>query len=252
MAKEGKRRGAGSRRTPSGRSGTGRRGKAGAHGLPAAGSAGRQRPAPQSVPPAQAPPEAPRSFRLGAIPGATPGKWIDAWRLRMPHVALELVPISVADQRPALEDLDAALVRLPIDDAGLHLIRLYDEIPVVVASAESHLAAADELDAADLRGEVLLPSIEDVLDVDVPGATTPTFGPLPTTADVIATVATGVGVAVVPLSLARLHHRKDVVHRPLRDGPTSTVALAWPRERTTADVETFVGIVRGRTANSSR
>ena len=35
-------------------------------------------------------------------------------------------------------------------------------------------------------------------------------------------------------------------------GPTSTVALAWRREHTTPDVETFVGIVRGRTANSSR
>ena len=41
-------------------------------------------------------------------------------------------------------------------------------------------------------------------------------------------------------------------HRVLADGPVSTVALAWPRDRTTPDVETFVGIVRGRTANSSR
>ena len=68
----------------------------------------------------------------------------------------------------------------------------------------------------------------------------------------VATVASGVGILIVPMSLARLHQRKDADYRPLIGGRTSTVALAWPREKTTADVETFVGIVRGCTANSSR
>jgi hypothetical protein len=54
------------------------------------------------------------------------------------------------------------------------------------------------------------------------------------------------------MSLARMHHRKDVDHRRLVDGPTSGVALVWLRDRTTPDVDAFVGIVRGRTANSSR
>jgi hypothetical protein len=54
------------------------------------------------------------------------------------------------------------------------------------------------------------------------------------------------------MSLARLHHRKDVEYRPLRGGAASTVALAWVAARTTPEVEAFVGIVRGRTANSSR
>ena len=60
------------------------------------------------------------------------------------------------------------------------------------------------------------------------------------------------GIVVVPMSLARLHRRKDADYRPLIDGPSSTVALAWVAERSTAAVETFVGIVRGRTPNSSR
>ena len=38
----------------------------------------------------------------------------------------------------------------------------------------------------------------------------------------------------------------------LRSRPTSTVALAWPAARTTPAVEAFIGIVRGRTPNSSR
>lgn len=197
--------------------------------------------------------EAPRTFRLGAVPGATPGKWIDTWKRRMPHVTLELVPIDAEMQRSSLDELDAALIRLPIADDTLHLIPLYDEATVVVASAESHLLAVDELDPTDLAGEVLITPLDDVLGpLDIPGILNPSFAPLDTTGDAIATAATGVGIVIVPMSLARLHQRKDADHRPLRGGPTSTVALAWPRERTTADVETFVGIVRGRTANSSR
>jgi hypothetical protein len=57
---------------------------------------------------------------------------------------------------------------------------------------------------------------------------------------------------IVPMSLARLHHRKDADYRLLRDARVSTVALAWDADRTTPEVETFVGIVRGRTDNLRR
>ncbi|MFJ2542535.1 LysR substrate-binding domain-containing protein [Microbacterium sp. NPDC087589] len=194
----------------------------------------------------------PRTFRLGVVPGATPGKWIDAWKQRMPHVPVELVPMEVADQREALDDLDAALVRLPLDDESLHVITLYDEVPVVVASIDSHLLAADDLTIAYLAGEVVMVPTDDPLGpIDIPGALAPSFAPL-AVAEAIATAAAGTGIVIVPMSLARMHHRKDAGHRPLVDGPTSTVALAWRRDHTTPDVETFIGIVRGRTSNSSR
>lgn len=194
----------------------------------------------------------PRTFRLGVVPGATPGKWIDAWKQRMPHVPVEIVPVEVADQREALDDLDAALVRLPLSDENLHIITLYDEVPVVVASIDSHLLAADELTIADLAGEiVMIPTDDPLRPIDVPGALSPSFAPL-TVAEAIVTAATGTGIVILPMSLARMHHRKDAGHRPLVDGPTSTVALAWRRDHTTPDVETFIGIVRGRTSNSSR
>lgn len=220
-------------------------------------SAPSRKPAPQrsSAAPA-APPvrEEPRTFRLGIIPGATPGKWIDAFAERAPRVTLELVPLAVADQHRALTDraVDAALVRLPLEDDTLHVIALYTEIPVVVAPADSHLTAADELDPVDLAGEVVIVPRDDVLSPTIAGTLAPAFAPPETTGDAIATVAAGVGVVIVPMSLARLHARRDVAHRPLRDGPVSTVALAWPRDADTPDVQTFVGIVRGRTANSSR
>ena len=51
---------------------------------------------------------------------------------------------------------DLALVRLPVDRDGLHVIPLYDEVPVVVAGHEHLVAAADEVTLADLVDEQLV------------------------------------------------------------------------------------------------
>src|SRR5690606_11744252 len=81
---------------------------------------------------------------------------------------------------------------------------------------------------------------------------TPSLEVPQTTADAFELVAAGVGVLVVPRSLARLHHRKDVTARTLTDGPTAPVVLAWSIERENERTEDLIGIVRGRTVNSSR
>jgi len=72
-------------------------------------------------------------------------------------------------------------------------------------------------------------------------------------------VGAGTGYAVVPHSIARLHQRRDVVAVPITDAEPTRIALAWlndPRPARTADdqhrIDTFIGIVRGRTVNSSR
>ena len=193
-------------------------------------------------------------FRLGAIEGATPGKWIDVWKERMPGIRLELVPLEISDQRRAVTEasVDAALVRLPIDRTALQAITLYEETPVVVCAADAHLTAAGELTLADLAGEVVIVPQNPPVTVVVDGAVPPTFDAPATVAEAIAIAATGVGVVIVPMSLARLHHRKDTAYRPLVDGPLSPVALVWPDGETPPLVDTFIGIVRGRTANSSR
>lgn len=207
-----------------------------------------------TAPPAAVVVEFPASFRLGMIPGATPGKWIDTWRERVPQSTIELVALSVADQRGAVSsgEVDAALIRLPIEREGLNVIPLYDEVSVVVASADSHLTAADDLELADLEGEVVIVPQDDVLQCEVPGSLSPRFAAPVDTAEAIATVAAGVGIVIVPMSLARQHHRKDTAYRVLRDGPISSVALAWRAGDENPAVSTFMGIVRGRTANSSR
>lgn len=208
-------------------------------------------------------PDRPR-FRLAYVPGATPGKWASVWRERLPDVELELVQVEAAAVADALQDggADAAIGRLPVDKEVFSAIPLYEEAPVVCFSRDHLLAALGEeeaVSAADIAAEPVWVPADDVLFAahPVPGVVPvdPDGNPLdrvPTTADAVATVAANVGVAVLPMSLARLHRRKDVVHRPLVDGPTAPVGLVWPTDRTTDLVEELIGIVRGRTVNSSR
>ncbi|MGV8978215.1 MAG: LysR family substrate-binding domain-containing protein [Cellulomonas sp.] len=196
---------------------------------------------------------APEVFRLAITPGVTPGKWVGTWRERLPDVALELVHVTALDGGDVLRSgaADAGLVRLPIDRTGLSVIPLYTEVPVVVVPADHEITAFADIALLDLAEEVVLHPLDDLLAWDrLPGK--PAAQRPATTADAVELVAAGIGVLVVPQSLARLHHRRDVTYRPVTDGPGSQVALAWVEERTTDLVEELVGIVRGRTARSSR
>ena len=98
---------------------------------------------------------------------------------------------------------------------------------------------------------VVLHPLDDTLDWEqMPGR--PAIERPATTADTIELVAAGVGLLVVPQSLARLHHRRDLTYRPVSDAPESPVALSWLEDETTDLMEQFIGIVRGRTVNSTR
>lgn len=208
-------------------------------------------------------PDRPR-FRLAYVPGATPGKWASVWHERLPDVRLELVQVEAAAVGAALVagEVDAAIGRLPVDKDVFSAIPLYEETSVVCCSRDHLLAALDEeetVSSADLAEETVWVPVDDVLFVThpVPGIAPADpdgnpLDPVPTTADAVATVAANAGVAVLPMSLARLHRRKDVTYRQLVDGPTAPVGLVWPIDGTTDLVEELIGIIRGRTVNSSR
>ncbi|GAA0681978.1 LysR substrate-binding domain-containing protein [Kitasatospora atroaurantiaca] len=193
------------------------------------------------------------SFRLAYVPGVTPTKWVRIWNERLPDVPLTLVPVSAAEAFGVLRDggADAGFVRLPVDRTDLSAIPLYTETTVVVIPKDHVVAAVDEVSAEDLADEIVLHPLDDTLDWESPPGR-PAFERPATTADAIELVAAGIGVLVVPQSLARLHHRRDLTYRPVSDTPESRVALSWPQDETTELVEQFIGIVRGRTVNSSR
>ncbi|GIH24567.1 LysR family transcriptional regulator [Acrocarpospora phusangensis] len=194
-----------------------------------------------------------REFRLAYVPGVTPAKWVNLWAERVPGVPLTLVSVAAAEVVKVLHDgcADAGFVRLPVDREGLSVIPLYVETTVVVAPKDHLVAAADEVTVADLADEEVFRPMDDTLEwTATPGL--PAFTRPDTTAKAIELVAAGAGLLLVPQSLARLYHRKDLIYRPVAETPQSGIALAWPTEATTELVEDFIGIVRGRTVNSSR
>ncbi|MFF4521132.1 LysR family substrate-binding domain-containing protein [Streptomyces bluensis] len=193
------------------------------------------------------------SFRLAYVPGVTPAKWVRIWNERLPDVPLTLVPVPAAEAADVLrgEGADAALLRLPVDRTVFSAIPLYTETTVVVVPRDHLVTAVDEVSAEDLADEVVFHPLDDVLGWDRPPGR-PALERPATTADAIELVAAGVGVLIVPQSLARLYHRRDLTYRPLVDAPQSSVALSWPEDATTDLVEDFIGIVRGRTVNSTR
>ncbi|MFI5569618.1 LysR family transcriptional regulator substrate-binding protein [Streptomyces sp. NPDC051740] len=193
------------------------------------------------------------SFRLVYVPGVMPDKWVRVWNERLPDVPLTLtqVPVQAAQGLLLGGDADAGLLRLPVDRTVLSAIPLYTEQTVVVVPKDHLVTAADAVSPEDLADDIVLHPLDDVLTWEsLPGR--PALERPATTADAIELVAAGIGVLVVPLSLARLHHRKDLTHRPLEGAPESSVALSWPEAATTDRVEDFIGIVRGRTVNSTR
>ncbi|MFF7639985.1 LysR substrate-binding domain-containing protein [Streptomyces canus] len=195
----------------------------------------------------------PPSFRLAYVPGVTPAKWVRIWNERLPDIRLELVQVAPAEASDVLRDggAHAGLVRLPVDRTVFSAIPLYTETSVVVVPKDHVVTAVEEVTVADLADEVVLHPLDDVIGWERPPGE-PAFERPATTADAIELVAANIGVLVVPQSLARLHHRRDLTYRPLTDAPQSEIALAWREDATTDMVEDFIGIVRGRTVNSSR
>ncbi len=197
-------------------------------------------------------------FRVAFVPGVTPDKWARIWAERMPRDPLELSPVDEVEQTAVLYDgrADMCFVRLPVDQGDLHVIPLYSEVPVVVVPKEHFVEAAEEVSVSDLADEHLLqdpdlvPEWRDVATEIREG--TRVEVPQITVRQAVETVAAGVGIVIVPMSVARLHHRKDVVYRPVSDVPESRIGLAWRRDLEDERVDALVGVVRGRTANSSR
>ena len=196
------------------------------------------------------PPSPSAPFRVGFVTGATPDKWAGVWRRRHPRDPLELVPVEQPDQETALRagELDMCLVRLPVDREGLHCIPLYDEVPVAVVGKDHLVTVVEEVSLADLDEEQLVLPPESGWTPSAPQLEWPPM----TLADAAEVVASGTGVVLVPMSVARLLQRKDTAYRPVSDLPATKVGLAWLVDNDDPRVQTFIGIVRGRTERSSR
>lgn len=203
--------------------------------------------------------EASPIFTIGIMPGVTVSKWTRLWAERKPDIPLHVLRTDAENQVSVLHEgaADVSFVRLPVDQERLRTIPLYTEVPVVVVSKDHPATLRESVSVVDLVEEHLLQDPDTVPEwrAAANALRTGERRPLPTmrsTADAIALVSAGVGIVIVPQSVARMNHRRDVTYRPVVDVAEYHVALAWLAERTTGEIEEFIGIVRGRSPRSSR
>lgn len=151
------------------------------------------------------------------------------------------------------------------DGEKYHSIRLYEELPVVILPVDHVLTVLDEVPLEELAEEFLLQPASDIPAYEeVSRAWRESAGRIVpeglTDKETIELVAAGVGLYIVPMSIARFYHRKDLTYRPVAGLDTYPVHLVWPRapkgeprsEELEALLQDFIGIVRGRTATSER
>lgn len=183
----------------------------------------------------------------------------------MPGVPLVSTPVPESRQLDAVRagEVDMAFVRLPVDKTGLHVIPLYSELSVVVAPKDHPIAAFEELDVADLADEYLLadpdnfPEWRDI-STEIAAGTRRPLPPMASIEEALDLVEAGLGILILPMSVGRHFSRKTLRSRLLNGVAETSIALAWidsfqplPAEEE-AVIQEFIGVVRGRSANSSR
>ncbi|GAB3699001.1 LysR substrate-binding domain-containing protein [Mariniluteicoccus flavus] len=170
-------------------------------------------------------------LRVGHVPGATLTKWRTRWRERL-TAGLDVVEVDQSGARRALGagEVDMCCVRLPFDTDGLHAIPLYDEVMVAWVSKDHPIAAFDTIAEAELSDETVLTDVDAVAIDRVNGG----------------------AVLLVPMSVARSASRRDLAYTPVDDAEPVPMVLAWRTDNEDPLIQEFIGIVRGRTANSSR
>jgi DNA-binding transcriptional LysR family regulator len=196
----------------------------------------------------------PRTFTIGFMPGITITAAVRALTAKHPDLSIELVRTTWDDQVEVLHDgrVDVSIVRLPIDQQGLSVRRLFDEPRVVMLPADHRLAGKQSVQIGDLADDHLLQdpdAVPEWRDIAVElregrARPVPRFHSIE---EKLEHIAAGRGVSVIPLSAATFYTRPDVVPVPVEDIALNHVCLAWTASRRSRIIHDFAEIAAGIT-----
>ncbi|WP_405667148.1 LysR family transcriptional regulator [Streptomyces sp. NBC_00055] len=151
------------------------------------------------------------------------------WQERYPETPLELLRIDDRTAGLTRGEVDAALLRGPVDAPGLVTEVLFSEDRVAAVTADGPLAAHATLRLADLAdGTVVLNTVSGTTTVDLwpPHARPAATLTVANTDDWLTAIAAGRGSGVSVVSTADMHPHAGVAYRPLVDAPTVPLLLA--------------------------
>jgi len=198
-------------------------------------------------------------LRVGAIPTIAPFVLPGAvTQFRKSHPAVRLQLKEDLTERLLGDllagELDVGVMALPIRDERLHVEKLYPE-PLVMALPPKHrLVRKEEVRLADVVDEpfILLDDVhcfgDQVLSFCHRGGLEPRVvcrGEQIVT--LLAMVATGEGVSIVPQMAALADKAKACVYRPLgKPSPTRTLCAVWHKQRYRPEsLRAFVSVLAG-------
>ncbi|MER6304010.1 LysR family transcriptional regulator [Kitasatospora sp. NPDC001539] len=148
-------------------------------------------------------------------PGLRVSEAIRAFTARRPEVAVDVLPLRWWEQDAPLRDGRAHIgfLRRPFDATGLRTVPIGRETKVACLPVTHPLAARRSLTSADLDGEPVLDartrrtsSLEEKFEL----------------------VASGQGIALVPVSITGSYSRPDLAYLPVTDSPPVETCLAVP------------------------
>lgn len=202
---------------------------------------------------------------LGFTRGVAPSKWLNRWNAMSPDLTLAITPFGKPYGRPGnAGDFDMVIERTapgetPKGSTGdgvrtHHSMRLYNEALAVVLPKDHDFAEFEQISLEDLAGVRLLdhpnhspewPAAEPWDD--------PEWMPKSLLA-ALELVATGLGGILMPAPLARhiMNKKQHVLVRISDPVVAGTVWASWLVDRDAPDVQQLAGVLRGRTARSSR
>ncbi|MEV7233720.1 LysR family transcriptional regulator [Streptomyces sp. NPDC051020] len=152
-----------------------------------------------------------------------------SWQQRHPETPLELLRIDDRTAGLTRGEVDAALLRGPVDAPGLVTEVLLSEDRVAAVTADGPLAAHATLRLADLAGgPIVLNTVSGTTTVDLwpRGARPAATVTVANTDDWLTAIAAGRGSGVSAASTADTHPHAGVAYRPLVDAPPVPLLLA--------------------------
>ncbi|WP_405599112.1 LysR family transcriptional regulator [Streptomyces sp. NBC_01410] len=152
------------------------------------------------------------------------------WEQEHPDTPLELLRIDDRTAGLTRGEVDAAVLRGPVDTPGLVTELLFTEPRIAAVTSDGPLAARATLTLADLTaGPVILNTVSGLTTLDLwpPSARPATTLTVGNTDDWLTAIAAGRGTGVSVSSTAAMHPHPGVAYRPLPDAPPAQVVLAW-------------------------
>ncbi|MEU9043834.1 MULTISPECIES: LysR substrate-binding domain-containing protein [unclassified Kitasatospora] len=162
-------------------------------------------------------------------PGLHVSEAIRAFTARHPDIGVDVLPLRWWEQDAPLRDGRAHVgyLRRPFDDTGLRTVPIGQEAKVACLPVTHPLAGRRALTSADLDGEPIL---------DARKRRTSSLD------EKFELIASGQGIALVPLSVTGSYSRPDLVYLPVTDSLPVETCLAVPEGGGTGPVPDFLAI----------